>query len=220
MSCAYHEYYLQDAINNLGEMTEYAYYGYHTEIDKAFRLFIISGYADRFQVGDPLVVSGMSGTELFLNTLNKCGIETPEPVTGLTRYDTDAYYWIGYIMAYYQWKTNMTFRTIFDVITASDLLRVYPALHTASEERAVISIDELYRERSMISRLQAYRKRIGLTQAELSEASGVNLRTLQQYEIGGKDIRKASANTVIALSNILHCRPEDIMMQCHGQKTE
>ena len=211
MSYAYHEYYVQDAMNNLGEMTEYAYYGCNNEVDKALRYFVISGYSDRFQVGDPQVVSGMSGTELYLNVLNKCGITAPESVQALTRYDADAYYWVGYITAYYQWKMNLAFRTILSVITAADLLRMYPALHTASEERAVMSIDKLYHERSMISRLQTYRKRIGLTQSELSEASGVNIRTLQQYEIGGKDLNKASASSVFALSNILHCRPEDII---------
>jgi DNA-binding XRE family transcriptional regulator len=211
MSYAYHEYYVQDAMSNLGEMTEYAYHGCNSEVDKAFRYFIISGYADRFQAGDPQVVSGMSGTELYLNVLEKCGIKTPKTVTGLIRYDADAYYWAGYITAYYQWKMNLSFGTIFSVLTATDLINMYPALHTASEDRAILSIDELYHKKAMVSRLQMYRKLIGLTQSELSDASGVNLRTLQQYEIGGKDIGKASAGSVLALSKALHCRPEDII---------
>ncbi len=211
MTCAYNELYLSDAMNNLGEMTEYAYYGCKTDTDMAFRYFTISGYADRFAKGDPPVVCGMSGTELYLNVLEKCGINTSDHPAPLIRYDADAYYWIGYITAYSQWKMNIAFSTFFNVITSDELLQMYPALHTASEERAAESIEDLFRSRSTISRLQAYRKLIGLTQAELSCASGVNLRTLQQYEIGSKDLSKASANSIMALSGALHCRPEDIL---------
>jgi len=210
MNCAYDEIYLSDAMNNLGEMTEYAFYGNDTDPDTAIRYFIVSGYAERFQIGDPGVVSGMSGTELYLNVLGKCGFEVRGDAPALTRYDADASYWIGYISAFYQWKTNLPFRMIFSVITASDLNALYPALHTASEERAMESIGQLYHSKRMITRLQAYRKQIGMTQSELAEASGVNLRTLQQYEIGGKDIRKASFQSVTALASVLHCRPEDI----------
>ncbi|MBQ1628436.1 MAG: helix-turn-helix transcriptional regulator, partial [Treponema sp.] len=38
----------------------------------------------------------------------------------------------------------------------------------------------------------------GLTQKELSELSGVNLRTLQQYETGAKDINMASGKSINA----------------------
>ena len=38
------------------------------------------------------------------------------------------------------------------------------------------------------TRLHSLRLASGYTQKELAEKSGVNLRTLQQYEIRGKDI--------------------------------
>ena len=211
MNCAYSELYLGDAMSNLGEMSEYAYYGCGTEPDDAFRYFIISGYSDRFRVGDPCVVSGRSGTELYLDVLKKCGLPVPNPIKALVRYDADAYYWVGYVTAYYQWRANITFRAIFDTISAEDLLRMYPALHTASEERAFDAVHELYRSKRMQSRLQAYRKGLGLTQAELSEISDVNIRTLQQYETGAKELDKASVRSVYALSQALHCEPEDLI---------
>ena len=111
-----------------------------------------------------------------------------------------------------QWRTGLPFRSIFNVIKAEDLFKMYPALHTSSDDRAVDSVEELLRNRSTVSRLQKYRKLAGLTQAGLARAAEVNLRTLQQYEIGDKDIRKASADKVISLANALHCRPEDIVM--------
>lgn len=45
----------------------------------------------------------------------------------------------------------------------------------------------------------------------VSEAADVNLRTLQQYEVRDKEINKAAAAKVIALSKVLMCRPEDLM---------
>ena len=42
--------------------------------------------------------------------------------------------------------------------------------------------------RTRETNLQHLRKLAGLTQKQLSELSGVNLRTLQQYETGAKDI--------------------------------
>jgi len=70
---------------------------------------------------------------------------------------------------------------------------------------------DLYNSRNATNRLQAYRKGLGMTQAELAADSGVNLRTLQQYESGAKSISRASAESVIALATVLHCRVEDLV---------
>ncbi len=211
MSFAYRETYLADAMRNLGEMTEYAHEACRTGINNALRCFVISGLADRFGRGDPSIVSGISGTELYIRVMEKCGIirKWPDP---LIRYETDEHYWVGYIMAMFQWRTGIPYRTIINIIGSEDLYKMYPALHTVSDDRAVDSIADLYQNRSRQSRLQAYRKLAGYTQSSLCETAGVNLRTLQQYEIGSKDIKKASADKVLALSNLLHCYPEDIVL--------
>ena len=59
--------------------------------------------------------------------------------------------------------------------------------------------------------MQMYRKLLGLSQRELAEASGVNIRTIQQYETGAKDINKASVKNVVAMARALHCDVEDLM---------
>ena len=211
MSCAYDEIYLFDAMRNLGEMTEYAHDACDVSIDHAFKCFVISGFADRFGRGDARVVAGMSGTELYTAIMEKCGAAREWP-DAIVRYNTDVTYWIGYITAMFQWRSGLPFRLIFNEITANDLYKMDPACHTASDDRAVDAIEELYRKRTIASRLQKYRKLLGMTQAGLAEAAGINLRTLQQYEVGAKDIRKASAEKIIALSNVLHCRPEDMVL--------
>ncbi len=211
MNYAYNVNFLSDAMMNLGEMTEYAFYALNDDSDRAFRQFIISGYAGRFQVGDPLVVSGMSGTELYKAIKEKSGIPGSRLPGALTKYDTDVYYWIGYITAFYQWWSNRSFKSIVRVIKNEDYMRMYPALHTASEEITAEAMDDLFISRNRVSHLREYRERLGYTQAMLAEKSGVDLRTLQQYEIGDKDIKTASASSVIALAKSLLCEPDDLL---------
>ena len=212
MIYAYKEIYLDDAMRNLGEMVEYAHDACGVEPDRALAYFVISGYADRFSKGDPAVVSGMSGTELYRYSAEKCnaGIDIwPKP---LVRYETEEYYWIGYILALFQWKTGYTFGQIISKIKAESLLRMYPALHTASDDRAFDAVYEAFSINAQFSRLQEYRKRLGMTQAELAKASRVNLRTLQQYEAGAKSLSKAAAETVFSLANVLECNPEELIV--------
>ncbi|MCR5796732.1 MAG: hypothetical protein K6G63_02300, partial [Eubacterium sp.] len=123
MSYAYKEYYLNDAMQNLGEMTEYAHDACGVDPDRAMRYFVISGYADRFEKGDPCVVSGMSGTELFMNSAEKCGVGEDDWPSAIIKYSTDEYYWIGYILALFQWHGDRSFGSILDVVNAADLLR-------------------------------------------------------------------------------------------------
>lgn len=51
----------------------------------------------------------------------------------------------------------------------------------------------------------------GLTQKELSELSGVNLRPLQQYETGAKDINMASGKSINALALALNCNFYEVL---------
>ena len=61
------------------------------------------------------------------------------------------------------------------------------------------------------SRLKWYRDDKGMTQLELSEKSGVNLRMIQNYEQGVKDINKASVVTVLQLAEALGCDVYEII---------
>lgn len=51
----------------------------------------------------------------------------------------------------------------------------------------------------------------GLSQSELADRSGVSLRTIQGYEIGQRDINKASGETLYKLSKALGCLMEDLL---------
>lgn len=62
-----------------------------------------------------------------------------------------------------------------------------------------------------MSKLKELRTARGLSQSKLSEASGVNVRMIQHYEQGVKDINKMSAITLYQLSKALDCKMEDLL---------
>lgn len=54
-----------------------------------------------------------------------------------------------------------------------------------------------------ISKLEWSRRAEGLTQAELSKQSGVNIRQIQRVELGEADAGNLSAKNIIALADAL-----------------
>lgn len=210
MTHAYAESYLNDAMENLGEAFDYAVNACMIDIETFMGLFISSGYANLFGKGVPKVVSGLSGTELVMEVVNKAGTfySLPKPQV---EYDYSPEYWCGWILAYYQWKTGRTFKDIEVNLSVTGILKMYPTLHEASEDKFVDTANAIILRRNNTTRLQRQRKQCGLTQKELSEKSGVKLRTVQQYEMKAKDINKAAVSTVLALSTVLGCRIEDLL---------
>ena len=207
---AFDEKYLDDAMRNLGEAFDFARNVCQVELDDFFAMMISSGAAAQFERGNPQYVSGMSDTELAMEVLRKSGIphDDAEPQT---EYSCSPEYWTGWIIAYFQWHTGRTFQSIREVLSMREVLRLYPTLHEASEDRAVDGLNRVIRSKALPARLQTRRKNCDLTQLELSRRSGVNLRTIQQYERRSKDINKAAGATLRSLAQVLSCRIEDLL---------
>ena len=210
MTHAYDEKYVEDAMNNLAEMVDYAVNACRIEIDDFWETFLVSGYAELFGKGVPKYVCGLSGTELAMEVLSK--------MTGLkdfpdarTEYYPGPEYWSGWILAYYQWYSGRRFQDIYEFIKMRDLLKMYATLHEASEDKCVDSFNRMIRLKSYSTKLQQIRKDAGYSQKELAEKSGVNIRMIQQYESRVKDINKAAVITVMSLSKVLGCQIEDLM---------
>lgn len=60
-------------------------------------------------------------------------------------------------------------------------------------------------------RLKTKRTEVGLSQSGLAKCSGVNVRLIQDYEQGHKDINKAAAVTVYRLAKALGCSVEELI---------
>lgn len=210
MTYAYGESYLDDAMNNLGEAVDYAVHACNVSADDFMSMFVTSGYAKQFESGVAKVVSGLSGSELVLSVLRASGKQIDAPAARL-EYDCSPEYWCGYILAYYQWHSAISFKDILKAIPMSELDRMYSALHEASEEKAVDVFDSIMKRKNTVTKLQTMRKNGGLSQKQLADKSGVALRSIQQYEQRAKDINKAAVDSLLSLAKALGCRVEDLI---------
>ena len=88
---------------------------------------------------------------------------------------------------------------------------MYDTLHEADISKFVIHVDILLKEhynQSMLARLRAY---ANLSQSMLAGKSGVNVRIIQIYEQGIRDINKAQFSTVVSLAEVLECNPIELL---------
>lgn len=212
MTTAYNELYLDDAMQNLGDLVDFAVCDLGYDADTFWDWFIASGIASRFEKGNPKYVAGMSGYELAEAVLREINVAHTRKEPSY-RADKGRAYWAGWVLAYYQWKTNQRFEDIVkNGLPLSTVLSLY-VLHEADVSKFVEIADEILARGKKFkqSRLHDIRKARGFTQAELSRASGVSLRMVQLYEQRQNDISKAQVNVVLSLAKCLGCEVEDLI---------
>jgi hypothetical protein len=207
---AYNEIYLNKARRNLGDMIDFAVNDCKFNPDEFFNMFIQSGIAEQFSKGNPKYVVGKSGPELVYDTVfnikNK-RIQT-EPSFHIAK---SPEYWAGWSLAYYQWISGKSFKSIHEVISFEDMQNWYPTLHEADITKFVEIANERFNSKHMQTNLARIRNISGLTQIRLSKLSDVPLRTIQMYEQRNKDINKAQSITLLKLSRVLGCEVENLM---------
>lgn len=59
--------------------------------------------------------------------------------------------------------------------------------------------------------LAELRQAKGLSQSQLAKLADVNIRNIQAYEIGARDIKKATFTIINKLCKALNCKFEDII---------
>ena len=212
---AYNKTFLPEVQQNLGYACHFAINSCCVDTDSFFDFFIASKVAKEIEAGSPIFISGCSGTELALTIFDRIGYipKKMEFDDESIMYNRSQEYWAGWILAYYQWFSGIRFSKIHENISLSQIVQMYHPLHEAPAEKFAEIMDDIIREKSRKqgTNLQQLRKFAGLTQKELSELSGVNLRTLQQYETGAKDINMASGKSINALALALNCNFYEVM---------
>lgn len=206
----YSEHYLDDAMRNLGEAVDYAVNDCGMTSDEFMSMFIAGGLSEQFGSGTPRYVSGMSGTELVWEVIAGSGQRRELPEARV-EYECSPEYWSGWILAYYQWYTGRSFKNIMQSISMEEILRLYPTLHEAAEQKFVEVLNEMIRRKTPQTQLQMMRRALGYSQRLLAERSGVSLRMIQQYEQRAKDINKATGTNLLGLAHALGCRVEELM---------
>lgn len=212
MTNAYSELYLDDAMQNLGDMVEYAVCDLGFDPDVFFGWFISSGIASKFEKGNPKYITGMSGFELAEAVLTETNVAHEKREPSFVEFKGREY-WAGWILAYYQWETGKRFEDIVkDGLTLSTVFSMY-VLHEADESKFVEAANEIIarNRENRKTKLFEIRKARGFTQQQLSKASGVSLRMIQLYEQKQNDISKAQATVLISLAKALGCEVEDLI---------
>ncbi len=210
MNHAYDELYLDKARTSLARMLDFAVHDLHYDISDFFDLFIATGIADLFGSGDVNTLVGRSGVELAYEVLDRSGLPYDRIAPGYS-YDRSEEYWTGWALAYYQWETSMPFAEISIYVPIEDIKAMYSPYHEMDIRQFVDRMNELIREHKKETNLKILRLNAGLSQSALADASGVPVRTIQQYEQRRKNINKAQAEYLIMLAGSLKCRPEDLL---------
>ena len=184
MIYSYDKVYLRIAQRVLGEMLNYAVYDCGYELNEYYRLFTESSYSERFSKGDPFVIAGMSGAELAIRVMDVPDDEIVAP---------------GY---YFEKSPEFPVEKIRDL---------YHPYHEMDITQGVQKVREIAQQNRVESYLKLLRKRARLSQSQLAEETGIPVKTIQQYEQRRKDINKAQAEYVIKLSQVLCCKPQELM---------
>ena len=207
---AYQETYLSKAQASLGDAFDYAINTCEIPGEDFIKFFTASSVSKRMENGEPAFLAGKSGIEIavdvVLETTGKQLDKAPQEYMGRSRE-----YWIGWAVCYYQWYSARSFSDIFKVLSFEDLQNMYYTLHEADITKFADIVDDKMRDHFKETNLKRIRTIYGCTQAELSERSGVSLRSIQMYEQRNKDINKASVEALYRISKVLGCTIEDLL---------
>ena len=207
---AYSKIYLEDSMHNLAIMLDYGCQA-DGDLKRFFDRFIVSDISKQLERGNPKYLAGYSGIELAQLVLKGTGSDN----TAVSYYPSgrSLEYWSGWVLAYIQWYTNMSFERLADRgVDIRTLIRLYPTLHEADITKVTTTLlSILDRNNRDYSPLKRFRKIAGLTQKQLAELAGVKIRMIQAYEQHDQDISKAEVATVLRLSRCLGCSVEDLV---------
>lgn len=142
MRHAYDEMYLEKARIALGRMFDFAVNKWGYSVEDFLKLFISSGIAKRFENGDISLLVGKSGLEIAYEVSYEIygKVETVDNnfVNGRSKE-----YWAGWVLAYYQWMYGISFSTIEEKISITDILVLYSPYHEMDIRQVVDKLDEI-----------------------------------------------------------------------------
>lgn len=226
------------ACDTLGKMLDFAVYSIHMDAGNMLALFAASASSALFEKGDIGTIAGMSGIELAYDVLRRCGVAYERTPARYTR-GLSAEYYLGYCVAEIQYELSLSFSEILKDFSCRDFLTDHAEKRTGylaslpldlgSEERnsglvrfcnkhAHEAAEAFVKSRVQSgnaknpgSLLKKARIKNGLSQNALAKAANVPLRTLQQYEQGQKDIRRARAEYLVSLASVLNTDPSKLI---------
>lgn len=234
---AYDSIILNRACSTLGRMLDFASRSLRYDVQTMMDLFCASGLAAGFEHGDIGIIAGTSGTELAYRVLTVSGLSF-ERTSPRNTGSLSPEYWCGYTLALTQWESAQPFSLIMEHFSPQDFTAEYSGQRIAFLDGLPLSISEQDRSAELTAfgvrfseeasaalsaalaadrglsgaaRLHDARLRCGFSQSGLASLTGIPVRTIQQYEQGQKDLRKARAEYIEAISRVLDCSPGQLL---------
>lgn len=207
MKTSHYIYNLENSMDTLGTMFDFAVNYCNLNGDKYWDMFICSGVAQQFENRNPKFVVGKSGEEIVYDVLSAVSksINCVKPLPKLGRTPE---YWVGWALAQYQNATNLNYKSIHQIVSFEELINMYKTLHEAPIEKFIGILNN--KKNNSQTNLKLQRERMGLSQAQLADMSGINIKTIQAYEQRQKDIKSAKFDTLQKLSAVLGCEIIDL----------
>lgn len=203
---------LPHTIRTLGKAFEFAEKCLPEGAAGFYRRFANSSVAATCTGPDAHPEIGGSAIELVLDVNEDASIDTLlMNEKRLSKQETGRLRWEAELLCRYQWETGLPFPAVLRTLT-EERLRALHADHAELPPAEVvqrISVPETHE--STATNLARIRRERGLSQAGLAKASGVTLRSIQQYEQRKKDISHAQARSVLALAQALSCTMEELL---------
>ena len=211
----YPEELLPATMSALGKAFDFADKHLPEGLASFYELFVCSDVARTFDGPDAHPDLNGSGIQLVLSVCEGVSSEGLDLMLMSERRPDKGHRerakWCGTLLAYHQWDTGATFRAISTYLGIDELFSLFEERGKEPLPQISAHIAQTLAIRTAPTRLHHYRAEAGLTQHGLAAASGVSLRSIQQYEQRKKDINRAQARSVWLLSQALGCSMEDLL---------
>ena len=150
---AYDKDYIYESSGTLARMFFFGYHDMGLEIQEIYDMFVDTIIAHEFGAGNPKFTVGMSGAELFsqINFYKNGEYIHVDGIPSFRQDKIDMSYWVGWILAYYQWNRNIEFIEFRNYgIPMEKFTAAYPAMHQCSLEWSFEKIDNWFKERGAV----------------------------------------------------------------------
>ncbi|MBQ9059390.1 MAG: helix-turn-helix transcriptional regulator [Atopobiaceae bacterium] len=208
---AYSETYLSGAQRRMGAMLDFAVNGCSLELPVFYAMFLASSIAVRMGAGDPALIAGRSGEELTCDIVGPSALDVITSDAWKPDARASAEYWTGWALACFQWASGISYENIQRDVPIDAIHALYNPYHEMDIRQFCDRMTELIADARIRTNLQRIRRAAGFSQSQLARASGVPLRTLQQYEQRQKNINHARADYILAVARALSCAPADLL---------
>lgn len=221
---AYNKILLDEVKNNFGAMLDCGINALGFESKAFYNMFLTSKMSKRINSGDCYIISTLGGVELaelivnhamnnsrYVHVKRASDSEFNTRLNNAIVHKESKEYWAGSVIAEYAWEKNMSYQELNRYIGIEEVVSLYDSFGDVDYLMVSIRIDEMIKGKKTISNLKVRREKVGLSQRDLANATGIPVRTIQQYEQRQKRINKASAEYLVKMSTVLKCDVRDIM---------